>query len=754
MKRNVLWLGVAVALATGCAQTETGTTPADALLQNESFVAIDRGAPPTAGMIRERLGVNASVTGVSGAQTNDFYLAINKKEFGQRWFISGFLKQYYPGTGTPADLAVRSLGTRVVSFKVQNGKLFVFDVADGKASSDIFDPQVLVEAYPLVSDYAPFNAMANHDQYVLFDPSAGLNKFQVADDLYSDSYLGGSSGPNFQVGLSFMQNFRKISDGVTYEQVFSGNGLYDDGTGHLVSYHTSGSVGLALRKYNEGKGFTSTPYPQTGNFFFSSDWQLVANTGGATHSAIHWNIQKGMKPIPYYITPEIQVFDKMYPNAHITDAVKEGIENWNAIFGFKVLEARLAGPDDDIGQDDKNFIIVDPDPSAGYAFANWSSNPNTGEIRRATVYLGGTWFSSNPFAPTPPPSSGTSLTPDVKPAAKPKLVGMAFSPLKADPACVLWAPKYQMQYRAEEADAGTGATGGTTAPALTPDQQFHNFITHVVLHEVGHTLGLRHNFKGSLVPPSSSVMDYLTNDDSVLRSMPGDYDKQAIAYLYGTTDKEPDMPFCTDDGVTQDPDCAMFDHGADPLTEDHGKVYTRLVGLEFKYGWGANPILDWVIGYYLNDVLGYAVAGADADTAVKAYGIAMGADAAKAAVGKPTYAQTVDGLTHMVLARLYLDPPAARGYIADLPSYPEVNDAALADLAKSLGNADGTFSFETRRAAVDILKLFQSNDAYAALRSARATIAAARASLSADQQALTDDLLARIDRATSPYFNN
>src|SRR5262249_1660224 len=226
-KKNVVLGGAlaAMAMVAACAQTDTASTPADALLAGEAFVPIARSTDTATGEVRRgKLGVNAAAVTQPG-NGNDFYLAISKKELGQRWFLSGFLKQYYPGQVDQG--AVRSLGTRVVSFKVQNGKLFVFDVADNKKSSDLFDPQVLVEAYPIVTGYAPFEGLANHDNYILFDPSAGLNKFTVTGDLYNDWYLGNSYGQQFQIGVSFMQGFRKISDGVTYEQVFTGDGEFD-----------------------------------------------------------------------------------------------------------------------------------------------------------------------------------------------------------------------------------------------------------------------------------------------------------------------------------------------------------------------------------------------------------------------------------------------------------------------------------------------------------------------------------------------
>lgn len=750
MKRNAIVLGVLVAVAASCAQTENAAVPADALINNESFVAINKPAEAATAMIRVGGAQGASsgpVNPVQGAGTNDFYLAVSKKSLGDRWFLSGFVKQYYPGDGVPADNAVQSLGTRVVSFQVQNGKLFMFDVSDGRKSSNLFDPQVLVEAYPLVTNYAPFQALANHDNYVLIDPSAGLNKFQASANLYTDSYLAPTGAPNFNVGLAFMQNFRKIADGVTYEMVFSGNGLVDDGAGNQSTYYAAGTLGVALRKYAESKNYTPTAYPYTGDYYFTSDYKLVP--GGATATAAHFAIYKGMTPIVYYITPDVAMWDAMYPKAKLIDAIKEGVENWNDVFGFKALEARVTTDATIVGEDDKNVIEIDTDPSAGYAFANWRSNPNTGETRGASVYIGGAWVTSNPYTPaTATSGSNGAPAPSTSAMPKPHKVSLTWAPLEANPACVMWAPQFQMQPVADD------TTGGTTA-APDPDQQFHNYIAHVITHEVGHTLGLRHNFKGSLVPPSSSVMDYLTNADSALMAKPGEYDRQAIAYLYGMTTDEPNkLPFCTDDGVASDPECAVFDTSADPLNDDIGPYITHLINLEFKYGWGNYGLLDNAFNYWINGLLGFAVAASSPDLAVQAYNTAMGKSVIGTQAQTATYAATVDALAHTVLARLYLDSPMVRGYIEANPVYPEVNAAAIADLSSILMNGTSVYTFDTRRAAVDILKVMQSEAALNALRDARSRVAAAEAALSPDVQALTDDLLARMDRAMSPYFDN
>jgi hypothetical protein len=250
-------------------------------------------------------------------------------------------------------------------------------------------------------------------------------------------------------------------------------------------------------------------------------------------------------------------------------------------------------------------------------------------------------------------------------------------------------------------------------------------------------------------------MDYLKDDDSVALSKPGAYDVEAINYLYQMTDQEPKTTFCTDDSVTSDPECAMFDHGKDPLTETWEKTYSKVMTLVFKMGWGS--LYDMYFDYYVNYVLDFARGAGSDDVAVNAYNAAMApahAPIAPENIAKPGYAETADGLARRVLTRLYLDPEALRGYVSFDPSSPAVVAAALQDLSDNLTNVDNIRSFETRRVCVDILKKMQSNEAFAALRASRTTVATARAALSGEEAALTDDLLQRIDRALSPYFDH
>ncbi len=141
-----------------------------------------------------------------------------------------------------------------------------------------------------------------------------------------------------------------------------------------------------------------------------------------------------------------------------------------------------------------------------------------------------------------------------------------------------------------------------------PESFIGPMLKDVVMHEVGHTLGLRHNFKASSIftiqeinteefkgrPQTGSVMDYNPinvnfNDGPIQGDWTmvtiGPYDEWAIEYGY-TLEKdlkpilarvsEEELPYGTDeDTMGPDPLTRRFDYGADPL--DYAESQMRLV---------------------------------------------------------------------------------------------------------------------------------------------------------------------------------
>src|SRR5437899_9590090 len=159
--------------------------------------------------------------------------------------------------------------------------------------------------------------------------------------------------------------------------------------------------------------------------------------------------------------------------------------------------------------------------------------------------------------------------------------------------------------------ATLAASGTIAAGAAVPREFIGQGLKELVMHEVGHTLGLRHNFRGTAAIPkeklfdraytathgtSASVMDYNPPAIALDRSRQGDYysrtigtyDRWAIKYGYATVAGEtpdaeraglrsiaaeasdPDHVYGTDEDAGfaaygLDPTVTRFDQTSDPL---------------------------------------------------------------------------------------------------------------------------------------------------------------------------------------------
>ncbi|MFP2927314.1 zinc-dependent metalloprotease [Pyxidicoccus sp. 3LG] len=682
--------------------------------------------------------------GVVEDSGTSFYLAIRKSELGQKWFMAAYLKQNHPGGVLYS--AARSRGTRVVSFKEQNGKLFVFDVDDRKVMSDVFDPDVVLDAYPVVKDHGPFNRSRGSDQYVLIDPTAGLNRFGVMADRF------GAQGIRFQVELSFAQRFRRLADGIAFEQVFTGYmDVPDNPPVDLLEdnpFRNSGTLAIALRKYAESPGYTPTPLPPR-EHYFRSPARFIPNTAAVTEQvAAKWNIHPGMKPIRWHITSSILKVqnDPRYQGYDVVGAVKRGIEGWNTAFGFKALEAVVASDSTSFADDEKNAVVFDTDEGVPFAFAQWRFNPSTGEVRGASIYVPALWVW---WADASMGDDAAARLAELKTHRPPF---MSWSGGESDLLC-------ELELRAPR-EAALEA-GAETTTSLTKKQKVEAYLTNVVLHEIGHTLGLRHNFKASLVydgspasPRASSVMDYMDDVDAVHLDAPGAYDVEAVRYLYGLSSQLPTSPFCTDEDTEVDPYCNLSDRFDDPLTKFYLPRFHARLDTWMR---GTRPISQLLSSFNFNveGPLQFVRAG-NAQTRAAAYQATLAPlrPPLQVPAGVPvTYTAHADELAWRTLARLYLDPVERRGtFTANPPNSPELLPLVIADVRAILLNTDGIRSYTARRTMVDILKVQQTLPSYAALREVHDTLTAQLPSLSGDDRLQSEDLLARVSAAISPYY--
>jgi len=377
-----------------------------------------------------------------------------------------------------------------------------------------------------------------------------------------------------------------------------------------------------------------------------------------------------------------------------------------------------------------------PGSDVQFAFADFQANPNTGEALSGSVYLSGVFF--DVYVPEPEAEDGAGQDDQEARAAAPRRSFTWGDAPPAIPVC---------RYPALRARAASEAT-----PEFF--EQGDRYMQHVITHEFGHVLGLRHNFKGSLIPPTSSVMDYLMLEERAAQPAPGPYDVDAIRYFYHLSDAPPAQPFCTDEDLALDPTCAMFDRGVDPLHQAWIVYYRETIQALLDAG-DAPAELD---SAGLNELLAFARDGADGSVPQADRREALAVALEPTAVPGHADSARVDvanTVAELVLRRTVLDAPELRGDITFDVTDPEVIEPLSQAAGTIVRNAEGVRPDSLRRTAIDVLAGLQSTIALGELRKSEQVLKDELAHLRsayAEDALLIQDLLERIEAATSPYF--
>lgn len=354
------------------------------------------------------------------------------------------------------------------------------------------------------------------------------------------------------------------------------------------------------------------------------------------HDLIYrWNLQKKdpsaalsepVKPIVWWI-------ENTTPYEY-RQTIKEAGEKWNEAFekaGFKNAVVMKMQPDDvdwDAGDIRYNVIRGFSSPYPWYGgYASTFENPLTGEILGADIMIEWSVFSTYRQLEENYNRPGLYL-PEI---------------MKYSGACTL-ASELNLQYV-----MGQTALEATGAPENELKEVRKQFLYYMVLHEMGHTMGLYHNMKASqMLSPAQindtsvtrvkglygSVMDYSEINVSLDRSRqgdyfttrPGPYDLWAIEFGYTPTANEaeekafrkkvlsrstdPDLAFGNDaddmrtPGKAIDPRVNVWDMTNDAVAyaEDRIKLINNLIpGLKDKYSKNDESYAELRMRYgYLN----------------------------------------------------------------------------------------------------------------------------------------------------------
>ncbi|MCC6350315.1 MAG: zinc-dependent metalloprotease [Candidatus Eisenbacteria bacterium] len=339
-------------------------------------------------------------------------------------------------------------------------------------------------------------------------------------------------------------------------------------------------------------------------------------------------VSEVVKPITFYV--DWTVPEKFRP------WVKEGVENWQKAFAAAGLQHAIVAvdaPKDDPDWDaeDTRYStvrwITSNEPSFG-AIGPSRVDPRTGEIFDADILFEASMFQSYANAYrryVDPQAMAATLLPESRLAALPRGLGLGDLCTLGDALSEGGSLQHVAMLMDDAIPPG----------APIPDAYLHRAVVWAVMHEVGHTLGLRHNFRSSTSTPDdrlqdkawteanglySSVMEYPSpNIDYTHRQQgdywtttPGTYDLWAIRYGYtpsNATDPDSDYAFArriadeslqagheysTDEDTypadAPDPRSNIYDLGNDPLQFAKDRT-TYIAGL-----WRNPKLEDRIVG--------------------------------------------------------------------------------------------------------------------------------------------------------------
>lgn len=301
-------------------------------------------------------------------------------------------------------------------------------------------------------------------------------------------------------------------------------------------------------------------------------------------------LSEPVKPITYWIAKDVP--------ENYRESVKDGILEWNKAFeaiGFKgAIEVKQQQAEDAFDTLDARHASVRWYTAAdvGSAVGPSHVDPRSGEILDADIRMADVFGRSAKrfIMDNPPDSKGHAHSHDHDHEEHGHIHGTH--------ACEYQAHAFVEKQFASSLLEARGDLDASQALAKA-------YVKDVVMHEVGHTLGLRHNFKGSTIYTpeqlqdpqftkenglSSSVMDYHPfnlagpgeQQGEYVMSTLGAYDYLAVKYAYEQLDPsleksslnetarltttDPRLAFETDEAADDmDPEVTRFDLGNDPL---------------------------------------------------------------------------------------------------------------------------------------------------------------------------------------------
>lgn len=460
------------------------------------------------------------------------------------------------------------LKPQVVSFERSGQKMALI----GQNYQSIYDE---IQSVNLIQT---FKIIAEDEKSITFDWGNGLKSF-IAQNSYDIDAVRGmnndlteSSYISIPVTDSFVRNIKFDKKNIELQQISkvpSSLMTKGDTKGSLKMENREETLAMniQIRSYNLDSNFKPKEYDSSRRVGFFVNKISRKNYSKDIRNLISkWDLSPERGPIRIRVSATVP--------AEYVQAVTEGALYWNKVFGKDILVVETGIKPDEASPQDRSIMIRWIDwLDAGAAYAISQSDPLTGEILRAQVFL---------------PSVFTKVSSATLVNLNGKLPVVAHGAIACD-------------FSKSLADLNGLYTEANDSQRLRLAQ---DAVRSTVAHELGHAFGLRHNFAGSFsakvsfrdiqesakdylknpqhqgLETSTSIMDYVSGVDNILMSARTkfaalSYDKMAMDWAYSegaSALNESISKYCTDEDISIANSlgliiygCERFDAGRNPL---------------------------------------------------------------------------------------------------------------------------------------------------------------------------------------------